>query len=185
MQKLLIPVAPVVALIAVLVAPATVCAQPIWWLGVGAQLGLDVDQVTEVRGKEAGGYLGVGVHVFRLGDYLLAVEGEGSINRVKDKLDRTDESVDIWRGRLGGRVTWWPLQEEPIVVPYLRGGAVYRADRQALKDDDGYGWYAGGGVDLMLSEHWSLGGSVIYEATSLRNTYRSVILGVTLGYHFY
>jgi hypothetical protein len=79
-----------VALIAVLIAPATVCAQPIWWLGVGAQLGLDVDQVTEVRGKEAGGYLGVGVHVFRLGDYLLAVEGEGSINRVKDKLDRTD-----------------------------------------------------------------------------------------------
>jgi hypothetical protein len=178
---LLIPV----ALVAALLAPAPAWAQPTWWLGVGAQLGLDVDQVTEVRGKEAGGYLGVGVHVFRLGDYLLAVEGEGSVNRVKDKLDRTDESVDVWRGRLGGRVTWWPLQEEPIVVPYLRGGAVYRADRQALKDDDGFGWYAGGGVDLMLSEHWSLGGSVIYETTSLRNTYRSVILGVTLGYHFY
>jgi hypothetical protein len=54
-----------ILVLAGLVAPAN--AQPAWWLGLGAQLAIDLDGLGEVRGTEAGVGLDGGASVFCIG----------------------------------------------------------------------------------------------------------------------
>src|SRR2546425_41441 len=73
-------------------------------------------------------------------------------------------------------VLGWPL------VPYLRGGAVYRKDEGRFVDDEGAGWFAGGGLDWRLAEHWAVGPFVSYEEASLSIPSRTWLFGVGLTY---
>jgi hypothetical protein len=77
------------------------------------------------------------------------------------------DDVTVWRGRLGLTATWWPAETAPRLVPYLRVGAVYRADRGDLIEDEGFGWYAGLGLDVKLGHGFTAGPFLTYEATSL------------------
>jgi hypothetical protein len=147
-------------------------------------MGVDVDGLDDVSSREGGGALVGGVHLWRMGAVLGAIEGEGSASRLKQSIGDLDETVDIWRARAGVRLTWWEEDDAPLLVPYLRGGGVYRADRANLSDDAGFGWYVGGGLDLMLNERWGLGVSVTYERASLRDETKSLLLGIGLSYHY-
>jgi hypothetical protein len=157
---------------------------PTWWIGVRLDMGVDVDGLDDVSSREGGVALAGGVHLWRMGPVLAAVEGEGSASRLKQTIGELDETVDIWRARAGVRLTWWEEDGSPLVVPYLRGGGTYRDERAQVSDDAGFGWYVGGGLDLMLNERWALGVSVIYERVSLRDEAKSLLLGIGLSYHY-
>jgi hypothetical protein len=157
---------------------------PTWWIGLSLQMGIDVDGLDEVSSREGGAVLAGGVNLWRMGGLLAGVEGEGSAGRLKQSIGDLDETVDIWRARAGVRVTWWEEDDSPLVVPYLRGGGVFRADRANLSDDSGFGWYVGGGLNLMLNERWALGVSVTYERVSMRDETKSLLLGIGLSYHY-
>lgn len=159
-------------------------AQPIWWATLGPQLGIDTGRLSEVRGTEAGVVIGTGVYVLRLGAVLLGVEAEGAADRVKENLKARNDSIDIWRARLGIRAAWWEEHEEPLLVPYARGGGAYRADRATRRDDDGVGWYLGAGLDLRLGEHWALGPFVTYEEVALRERTKALLLGLGLTFSY-
>ena len=74
---------------------------------------------------------------------------------------------------ISGRACW----------PAIWGGT-FRADRANLSDDSGFGWYVGGGLNLMLNERWALGVSVTYERVSMRDETKSLLLGIGLSYHY-
>lgn len=159
-------------------------AQPSWWLAVGGQAGLETSRLGDTVGTEGGGLVAIGWRLLRLGPLLVGPEAEGSGGRLSADLGTVDDDVTVWRGRAGVRAAWWEEDAEPLLVPYLRGGGVYRADSGRFIDDDGVGWYAGIGVDVRLSTHWAVGPFVTYEAVSLSIDTATVLvgLGVTFSY---
>lgn len=173
-----------VVLLAVLGPVTPAGSQPTWWATLGAELGSDQGGLSKIRGKEAGALLGGGMYVLRPSPLLVGIEVQGEASRVKENLGTEDDSIDTWRARLGVRVTWWEEHDEPLIVPYLFGGAVYRADRQTRRDDDGVGWYAGIGLDLRLSDHWAIGPTVRYEDVALRSRTKALLLSIGLTFSY-
>lgn len=159
-------------------APAA--AQPTFWLSVGGYGTVETGRLGDVLGSEGGVLLGVGAHLVRLGPALLGLEFDGTAGGASADLGTVSEHVTIARGRAGLRATWWPEDEEPLFVPYLRVGGVYRADSGDLIDDDGFGWYAGVGLDWQLRPGVALGPFVIYEAVSLSVDSRTWLFGLAL-----
>jgi hypothetical protein len=158
-------------------------AQPTWWIGLGGQAGIETaGRLARLVDTEGSGVLALGWHLVRLGPLLLGPEAEGSGGRLSAHLGPVDDEVTVWRGRLGVRAVWWEEDEEPLLVPYLRGGGIYRADRGDLIEDDGIGWYAGVGLDVRLAEQWSLGPFVTYEAVSLSVSAETLLLGLVLTF---
>jgi len=75
------------------------------------------------------------------------------------------EEVDVMR-ILGGIRFVDRLEESPFET-FLRAGAVYREDDGATVNDDGTGWYAGGGLDWILgSGEFLLGLDLMWMETS-------------------
>lgn len=161
-------------------APAA--AQPTFWLSVGGYGTVETGRLGDVLGSEGGVLLGVGAHVLRLGPALLGLELDGTAGRASADLGPVSDHVTIARGRAGLRATWWPEDEEPLFVPYLRIGGVYRTDSGDLIDDDGFGWYAGVGLDWQLRPGVALGPFVIYEAVSLSVDSRTWLFGLALTF---
>lgn len=159
-------------------------AQPTWWLTLGGQSTLERGSLAHTLDPEAAGVLAGGWHLRRLGAVLLGTEAEGTLGWARATIGIVGDTVTVARGRLGVRGTWWEEHDEPTLVPYLRGGAVYRIDRSSLVRDDGLGWYAGVGVDLRLDERWAIGPFATYEEVSLSVTTRTWVFGfgVTLAY---
>lgn len=64
-------------------------------------------------------------------------------------------------------------------APYLRGGFLFREDKGDVIDDDGTGWYLGGGVDMKLGQSgFSIAPQALYsESDSLDTT--EWLIGVT------
>jgi hypothetical protein len=165
-------------------AAAPARAQPTWWITVAGQAGVETSRLRDTVGTEGGGLVALGWHLLRLGPLLLGPEAEGTGGRLSADLGTVDDDVTVWRGRVGVRAVWWEEDEEPLLVPYLRGGGVYRSDSGRFIDDDGVGWYAGAGLDVRLSEHWAAGPFVTYEAVSLSIETATMLvgLGLTLSY---
>src|SRR5262249_57490537 len=116
---------------------------------------------------------------WRGGRVALGPEVEGTGGKVSADLGLVrDRDVTIWRGRVGARAIWWEEDAEPLLIPYVRGGAVYRYDTGKLVEDDGIGWYVGIGLDVRLSEHWSLGPFVTYERVSLSVETETLLVGI-------
>ncbi|HLE42651.1 MAG TPA: hypothetical protein VJB36_01410, partial [Methylomirabilota bacterium] len=118
------------------------------------------------------------------GPVLLGPEAEGSAGRVSVDLGTVGDTVTVWRGRVGLRAVWWEEDEEPLLVPYLRGGGVYRADSGKRIDDDGVGWYVGAGLDVRLSDNWAIGPFVTYEAVSLSVATETFLVGLALSFSY-
>jgi hypothetical protein len=133
-----------------------------------------------VIGTEGGAVLAAGVHLLRLGPVVLGPEAEGSAGRLGADLGTVDDDVTVWRGRLGVRVAWWPADAGPRLVPHVRAGAVYRADRGDIVEDEGFGWYVGAGLDIRLGARWAIGPFVTYEAVALSLDTRTWLLGAGL-----
>jgi Outer membrane protein beta-barrel domain len=174
--------APLCGALLTLAAVGPAAAEPRWWVGGGGYAAVETGDLDATLGTEGGGFLGGGMHLVRLGPVLLGLEAEGGVGRVSADLSPDRDDVTVWRARLGARATWWRPGDAPRLVPYLRAGGVYRADRGDLIDDDGLGWYAGAGLDVRLGEHWSLGPFVIYEAVSLSVSTRTFLLGLGVTY---
>lgn len=159
-------------------APAA--AQPTLWLSVGGHGTVETGRLGDLLGSEGGALLGLGAHVLRLGPALLGLEAEATGGRATADLGTTRDHVTILRGRFGVRATWWPEDAEPRLVPYFRVGGVYRRDEGDLIDDDGFGWYAGLGLDWQLAPGLAAGPFVTYEAVSLSVESRTWLFGLVL-----
>jgi hypothetical protein len=92
------------------------------------------------------------------------------------------ETVDTWRALIGVRLadrgptdTFW--------IPYLRGGLMYRTDSGDVIDDDGYGWYLGGGIDFRLGGPFAITPQVLFSDTTSLNS-QEWIAGVLLSFVF-
>jgi len=179
MRSILLSVA---LLAAILGAPHPATAQPTWWISVSGQAAFETGELDRTLGTEGGGGLAAGWHLFRLGPVLLGPEVEGTGGKVSADLGTVSDDVTVWRGRVGVRVIWWEEDEEPLLVPYVRGGAVYRSDSGKFISDDGVGWYVGIGLDVRLSEHWSLGPFVAYERVSLSVDTETFLVGLGLTF---
>src|SRR5262249_33934357 len=117
--------------------------------------------------------------LFRLGPVLLGPEVEGTGGKVSADLGLVrDHDVTVWRGRVGIRAIWWEEDAEPLLVPYVRGGAVDRYDTRKLVDDDGIGPDVGVGLAVRLSEHWSMGPFITYERVSLSVETETLLVGL-------
>jgi len=166
-----------------LASPAA--AQPTWWVAIGGQAAVETGRLRDRVGTEGSGLFAAGWHLFGLGDFLLGPEVEGSVGRLAAHLGTVGDAVTTLRGRVGVRVTWWGDEDDdPWLVPYVRGGAVYRKDDGRFIDDDGAGWYVGVGLDVRLSEQWSLGPFVTYERVGLSIESETVLIGLTVTFSF-
>jgi hypothetical protein len=92
------------------------------------------------------------------------------------------ETVDSFRALIGLRLadrgptdTFW--------IPYLRGGLMYRMDSGDVVDDDGIGWYLGGGIDFRLGQHFAITPQLLYSDSSSLNS-QEWIFGVLAGIGF-
>jgi hypothetical protein len=147
--------------------PRPASAQPTWWISAGGHGTVETGVLGEFLSPEAGAFAGAGFHLWRFGPFLVGADAEASAGRASADIGPADDTINIYRGRAGVRTTWWIEHEEPRLVPYGRAGAVYRVDRGRGISDDGFGWYAGVGLDVRLSEVWSFGPFLAYEVVSL------------------
>ena len=171
------------ATLAVLLALAAPAAgDPVWWVTVGGQAAIETGDLDKTLGTEGAGLLGIGWHALRVGSILVGAEAEGSAGLVHASLGLVTDTVTVWRGRGGIRVTWLEEDTLPVLVPYLRGGAVYRADRGRFVRDEGVGWYGGIGLDWSLAERWAVGPFATYEEVSLSIPTRTWLFGLQLRY---
>ena len=107
------------------------------------------------------------------------------MGRLAAHLGTVGDDVTTLRGRVGVRVTWWGDEDDdPWLVPYVRGGAVYRKDDGRFIDDHGAGWYVGVGLDVRLSDQWSLGPFVTYERVGLSIESETVLIGLTVTFSY-
>lgn len=163
-------------------AAAPVVAQPAWWLSIGGQAAVETGYLGDRLDTEASALVGAGVNLFRAGPALVGLELEGNIGRVTADLGTVTDDIAVWRGRLGLRATWAPEDAEPRLVPYLRAGGVYRADRGDFIEDDSVGWYLGVGLDFRLAPRWTVGPFVTYEAVSLSVGTETWLFGIALTF---
>ena len=169
---------------AAVTAATPAAAQPDWWIAVGGQAAVETGRLRDTLDTEGSGLVALGWHAFRLGPVLLGPEAEGSGGRISADLGTVGDTVTVWRGRVGVRAVWWEEDEEPLLVPWVRGGGVYRADSGKRIEDDGVGWYVGAGLDVRLSEQWAVGPFVTYERASLSVDTETVLVGLALSFSY-
>jgi hypothetical protein len=92
----------------------------------------------------------------------------------------TEDDVDVTRYLLGLRLI--DASPESAFLWHLRGGFAHRQDEGSIVDDDGSGWYAGGGVEWKLGG-FSVGPGLLYTDTSSIDA-REWVLGVNASYRF-
>lgn len=171
--------------LAALGASATpAAAQPTWWTTFGPQVVFEQSRLGDLVRSQVALFVGTGVHLLRLGPVLLGADAEGSAARLDADLGTVDDQIQVYRGRVGLRATWWVEDDEPYLVPYARVGAVYRSDRGDFIKDDGFGWYVALGVDYRFSERVSLGPFFAYEAVSLSIDTHTISVGLGLTFSF-
>ena len=158
-------------------AAAPAAAEPTWWFTVGGHAAIETGRLSEILGTEGSIRLGGGLYLFRLGPVLVGADAEVTAGRRNAHLGTATDKIDVYRGRLGVRASWWHEDDEPRWVPYARVGAVYRTDRGDFIKDDGVGWYVSLGLDIRLNETWSFGPFVSYEAISLSVETESFLFG--------
>jgi opacity protein-like surface antigen len=171
-------------LLAVLGAAVPATGQPLWWLGAGIQGGLEFGTRADAVDDEVGAQFGGGWYALRLGAALVGLEAEASIDQVRADTSVGENQATSYRARGGFRLLWWEEHDEPWLVPYLRVGTVYRRDRGDIRRDDGFGWYAGAGLDYRISERWFFGPFVTYEQVSLTSTTKTWLFGIVLTFQF-
>jgi opacity protein-like surface antigen len=176
------PILLAMTLAATLAAASPTAAQPTWWITVGGQATFETGRLGQILGVGGGGGIAAGWHLLRLGPVLLGPELEGIAGKVSADLGTVSDDVRVLRGRAGVRVTWWEEDEEPLLVPYVRGGLVYRADSGKFISDEGGGFYVGAGLDFRLSDNWSVGPFVAYEHVSLSIDADTFMVGLGLTF---
>lgn len=105
----------------------------------------------------------------------------------------TDDEVDVFRGLVGVRVADRGI-DDPTYIPYVRGGGLYRSDDGGKStgssletirgsDQDGFGWYVGGGIDFRIGSHVALTPSVMFTNVAAYNAEDWIFgLQLSVGY---
>jgi hypothetical protein len=92
------------------------------------------------------------------------------------------ETVDTWRVMAGVRLAdRGPT--DAIWIPYVRGGGMYRQDSGDVIDDDGFGWYLGGGIDFRFGSRFAITPQVLFSDTTSLNA-QEWLAGVLLSFNF-
>jgi hypothetical protein len=162
---------------AVLGLATPAAAQPDWWMTVGGQGAIETGRLSGILEPEGAIVFGGGLYFLRLGPLLLGADLEGTAGRRTADLVAAQDTVYVYRVRVGARISWWHEDDEPRWVPYARVGGVYRLDRGDFVNDDGAGYYATLGLEIRLTDTWSLGPFVGYEAVSLSVDTESFLFG--------
>lgn len=92
------------------------------------------------------------------------------------------DDVETFRASLGFRLADRG-PDNPVYIPYVRGGLMYRTDEGTHTSDDGVGWYLGGGIDLRLGSRFALSPSVLYTDTTSNNA-QEWLFGLLLSVGF-
>lgn len=92
------------------------------------------------------------------------------------------ETVDTWRVSAGLRFADRGT-DDPIWIPYVRFGGLYRSDEGSQTSDSDFGWYAGLGVDFRLGSRFALTPQVLYSESPSLNS-QEWLLGVALTIGF-
>lgn len=76
-----------------------------------------------------------------------------------------DENVDTYR--VSGGVRFADRgSDNPIYIPFVRAGVMFRKDDGNIESDDGFGWYVGGGIDFRIGSRLAITPSVLFTDTS-------------------
>jgi len=170
------------ALLWITAGPAS--AEPTWWVTVGGHAAIETGRLSDILGIEGAALVGGGLYLFRVGPVLLGGDAEVTAGRRTADLVTIRDKLDVYRVRFGMRTSWWHEYDEPRWVPYARVGGVYRTDRGDFIGDDGVGWYVGLGLEIRLSETWSISPFVSYEAISLSVDTKSFLFGFGLTFSY-
>jgi hypothetical protein len=92
------------------------------------------------------------------------------------------ETVDTWRALVGVRLADRG-PSNAIWIPYIRGGGMYRSDSGDVIDDDGFGWYLGGGIDFRIGSRFAITPQVLFSDTTSLNS-QEWVAGVLLSLAF-
>jgi hypothetical protein len=76
-----------------------------------------------------------------------------------------DEEVDTYRLSAGVRFADRG-SDNPIYIPFVRAGLMFRKDDGNISSDDGFGWYAGGGIDFRIGNRFAITPSVLFTDTA-------------------
>ena len=94
------------------------------------------------------------------------VGGYFSWHNAEKPLRAVSNDFFMSRALVGGRALWTGLSD--AVVPYARGGWVYRYDNgDGSLEDGGTGYYLGGGLDFTLGPGLSIAPQVLYTRTDV------------------
>lgn len=150
---------------------------PTWFISVSGNY-IDGDSVGPL-GDSSDKYEGLGLDIgYTNWNEQLGVTLEGGYLGSTTEFDISSietEDVNTHRFLFGLRLfdrgsDWW--------LPYLRGGFMWRLDSGDQIDDDGAGWYAGGGFDFYLGKHLRIGPQLLYTDSESLNTTEWILGGV-------
>lgn len=123
----------------------------------------------------------------------VALDVYGSGNEEKNKGVKTETTV----GEVNLGVRWQPKLLANSLAPYLGAGVSFAAaELQELNsgtkntyEDNGTGFWVGGGVDYLFAKHWSIGIDARYSTVDVKLNGKTrdaggVGWGATVGYHF-
>lgn len=129
---------------------------PVGWIALGIAAGsLEIDE-PGLGDPDDGSLYGGDIGFYRWrGEMGLAVEAGFYASSFETRIDAlTVDEVDTRRYMLGVRAADRGISSH--YVPWLRAGFLYRTDEGEVVDDDGAGFYVGGGLDWGLTERLSL-----------------------------
>lgn len=157
-------------------------APPRWFFAVSGNY-IDADSVGPL-GDSSDEFEGLGIDVGLTNwNDQLGVTLEGGYLASSAEFDISSietEDVDTHRFLIGLRLfdrgsDWW--------LPYLRGGFMWRLDSGDQIDDDGAGWYVGGGFDLYVGKNLRIGPQLLYTDSESLDTTEWILGGVlTFGF---
>jgi hypothetical protein len=112
----------------------------------------------------------------------LAIEGGYMASSYEIEVSSlADDDVDVKRYLLGLRFV--DDEADSFFLYHLRGGFLFREDEGELLEDDGSGWYLGGGIEWKFGRGFSLGPQLLYtDSGSLDAT--EWIAGVAAAFAF-
>ncbi|WP_413700562.1 outer membrane protein [Psychromonas sp. KJ10-10] len=123
----------------------------------------------------------------------LAVDLYGSGNENKSSGMKTDTTI----GEVNLGLRWQPQIMGPLFQPYVGAGISFAKTKLQQDDfnvkqtyeDNGTGYWLGGGVDYLFTQHWLVGVNAHYSSVDLKVNKQErdaggLGLGLTVGYRF-
>jgi len=149
----------------------------------GIHYAAEADEVGRYLDDGAAFSFGAGGYILRRDQFGVGPEVEGSFSyHDADLTQYISDDVYVSRFLLGVRGNWFI--EGTNLAPYLRGGWLYRWDDGDYVEDDGGGYYAGCGLDVMVAPFFSISPQFLYTRANLSVDAVEYLIGVNFDFKF-